>query len=107
MSFLGIFKFENLVKEVRDKWQKNKLMRFRLRADGSVDMQNMLPNEPDSMWELFNVNERMHGQRYCILWIAGSNDNNYIKCQKVGDDDMVLSDTPVAVLLDNDFEAFD
>jgi hypothetical protein len=39
--------------------------------------------------------------------VAGANDNNYIKCHKVGDDDMVLSDTPVAALLKNDFGSFD
>jgi len=77
MFFLGMFKFENLVKEVRDIWQKNKIMRFRLHANGTVSSQNMLPDEPNSMFELMTVNGRLHGQPYCVLWSVQAGSNAY------------------------------
>jgi len=77
MAFLGMFLFKNLVKEVRDKWQKNKIMRFRLRADGTVETENMLPNEPDSMFELLTTNPNNHGKEYCVLWSVQAGSNAY------------------------------
>jgi len=77
MFFLGMFKFENLVKEVRDEWQKNKIMRIRIRADDLVDFENMLPNEPDSMFELLTTNPRNHGKEYCVMWSVQAGSNAY------------------------------
>jgi len=77
MSFLGLFKMENLQKEVRDKWQHNKIIRFRLRADGSVGVENMLPKEPHSFFELPVINEQVKGQPYCVMWSAQAGSNAY------------------------------
>jgi len=49
MSFLGMFKFKNLQKEKRDAWPVNKLMRYRLKKDGTIEETDLLPNEPKSL----------------------------------------------------------
>merc|ERR1712087_296716 len=61
MAFLGMFKFENLQKQRRDAWPVNKLMRYRLKKDGTVEETDLLPHESKSLWELPIVNPHLHG----------------------------------------------
>jgi len=78
MSFLGMFKFENLQKAKRDAWPVNKLMRYRLKRDGAVEESDLLPMEPKSLWELPIVNPRLHGkQEHCVTWFIQGTCNAY------------------------------
>merc|ERR1712150_17503 len=77
LGFFRMFLFKDLKKEVRDKWQKNKIMRFRIRSDGTVESENLLPNEPDSMFELLTTNPKYHGKEYCTLWSVQAGSSAY------------------------------
>jgi len=78
MAFLGMFKFENLQKEKRDAWPVNKLMRYRLKKDGTVEETDLLPHESKSLWELPIVNPHLHGkQEACVTWFIQGACNAY------------------------------
>mmetsp|Transcript_76322 Transcript_76322/g.184648 ORF Transcript_76322/g.184648 Transcript_76322/m.184648 type:complete len:542 (+) Transcript_76322:73-1698(+) len=78
MVFFGQFKFSNLQKEVRDKWPTGKIMRFRLRHDGTVQEEDLLPKESGSNFELPAINGRLHGvRRHCVAWFWQSAVNAY------------------------------
>jgi carotenoid cleavage dioxygenase-like enzyme len=78
MMYFGMFKFENLQKEKRDAWPVNKLMRYRLKRDGTIEETNLLPNEPKSLWELPIVDPRLHGkQKACVTWFIQGACNAY------------------------------
>jgi len=78
MAFFGMFRFENLQKDKRDAWPVNKLMRYRLKKDGTVEETNLLPNEPKSLWEVPVVDPRLHGkQETCVTWFAQGACNAY------------------------------
>jgi len=88
MVFLGMFKFENLQKEKRDAWPVNKLMRYRLKKDGTVEQMDLLPEESKSLWELPIVDPRLHGKKEaCVTWFIQGACNAYdeeINSTKVG-----------------------
>merc|ERR1711920_621515 len=88
MAFLGMFKFENLQKQKRDAWPVNKLMRYRLKKDGTVEETDVLPHEPESLWELPIVNPHVHGkQEACVTWFIQGACNAYdedVNSTKVG-----------------------
>jgi len=78
MMFLGMFKFENLQKDKRDAWPVNRLMRYRLKKDGTVEEMDLLPKEPKSLWELPIVDPRLHGrQEACVAWFIQGAPNAY------------------------------
>lgn len=78
LAFLAMFRFENLEKAKRDLWPVNKLMRFRLKKDGSVEETNLLPMEPKSLWEQPVVDPRLYGkQEACITWFIQGACNAY------------------------------
>jgi carotenoid cleavage dioxygenase-like enzyme len=69
MSFFRQFLFKNQVnKTIRDTWPKNKMMRFRLRADGAVEQSELFKDEPDTQFELPKINEMLKGQKHCIMY---------------------------------------
>jgi len=88
MVFLGMFKFENLQKAKRDAWPVNKLKRFRLRKDGSVEEKDLLPAESKSMFEVPTVDPRLEGKKQtCVTWFVQGASNAYdeeINSTKVG-----------------------
>jgi len=78
MAFLSMFRFENLQKEKRDAWPVNKLIRYRLKTDGSIEETNLLPAEPKSLWELPVVDPRLHGKNEtCVTWFIQGACNAY------------------------------
>jgi carotenoid cleavage dioxygenase-like enzyme len=79
MMFVGMFKFENLRnKEKRDAWPANKLMRYRLKSDGTVDEMNLLPEETKSLFDLPIVDPRLHGKKQaCVAWFLQGACNAY------------------------------
>merc|ERR1719359_2260023 len=78
MAFFGMFRFENLQKDKRDAWPAVKLMRYRLKKDGTVEETNLLPNEPKSLWEVPVVDPRLHGkQETCVTWFVQGACNAY------------------------------
>merc|ERR1712190_301202 len=78
MMYLGMFKFENLQKEKRDAWPANKVVRFRLKNDGSVEERNLLPQEPKSLFELSTVDPRLYGKKEtCVTWFIQGASNAY------------------------------
>lgn len=77
MMFLGQFKFANMVKEVRDTWENNKIVRFRLLSNGTVNEQQLIPEE-NSQFELFEIDHRLHGvQKHCIFYAIQQRSNAY------------------------------
>merc|ERR1719221_2394252 len=86
--FLGMFKFENLQKQKRDAWPVNKLMRYRLKKDGTVEETDLLPHESKSLWELPIVNPRLEGKtEACVTWFIQGACNAYdeeVNSTKVG-----------------------
>jgi len=78
MMYLGMFKFENLQKEQRDAWPANRMVRYRLKKDGSVEETDMLPKEPKSLFELPTVDPRLYGkQETCVTWFIQGASNAY------------------------------
>lgn len=88
LAFFGMFRFENLQKDKRDAWPVNKLKRYRLKKDGTVEETDLLPKEPKSLWELPIVDPRLHGKREaCISWFIQGASNAYdehVNSTKVG-----------------------
>merc|ERR1719232_1173981 len=52
----------------RDAFEKSKVMRYRLKADGSVEKSLTLPDEPDADIELPVVHPDNEGKSYCVFW---------------------------------------
>merc|ERR1712048_277752 len=52
----------------RDAFEKSKVMRYRLKADGSVEKSLTLPDEPDADIELPVVHPDNEGKIYCVFW---------------------------------------
>jgi len=78
MMFFGQFKFANMGKEVRDAWPNNKLMRFRLGSNGVVQQQDLLPEETSTSFELFEIDQRLHGVReHCVVYAMQPHSNAY------------------------------
>jgi carotenoid cleavage dioxygenase-like enzyme len=88
LAFFGMFRFENLQKDKRDVWPVNKLKRYRLKKDGTVEETDLLSKEPKSLWELPIVDPRLHGKREaCISWFIQGASNAYdehVNSTKVG-----------------------
>merc|ERR1711933_657239 len=73
-----MFKFENLQKEKRDSWPGTKLMRYRLKKDGTVEETDLLPNEAQSLFDLPVVDPRRHTkQKACVAWLIQGRSNAY------------------------------
>eukprot|EP00928_Gymnodinium_smaydae_P070695 TRINITY_DN5447_c0_g2_i1.p1 TRINITY_DN5447_c0_g2~~TRINITY_DN5447_c0_g2_i1.p1 ORF type:complete len:547 (-),score=65.86 TRINITY_DN5447_c0_g2_i1:231-1871(-) len=78
LAFMNMFKFENLQKNKRDSWPMNKLMRYRLKHDGTVEETDLLPQESKSFWELPIVNPRLEGKKEtCVVWFIQGASNAY------------------------------
>merc|ERR1711920_498496 len=78
MAFLGMFRFENLQKPNRDAWPVNKLMRFRLMADGRIQETNLMAKEPHSLWEQPIVHPQALGMKEgCVTWFIQGASNAY------------------------------
>eukprot|EP00928_Gymnodinium_smaydae_P070694 TRINITY_DN5447_c0_g1_i1.p1 TRINITY_DN5447_c0_g1~~TRINITY_DN5447_c0_g1_i1.p1 ORF type:complete len:550 (-),score=59.03 TRINITY_DN5447_c0_g1_i1:247-1896(-) len=88
LAFLNMFKFENLQKDKRDAFPVNKVKRYRLKNDGTVEETDILPKEPKSFWELPIVNPRLEGKKEaCVVWYIQGASNAYdedVSSWKVG-----------------------
>jgi len=75
-------------KEQRDSWGGNKVMRYRLRKDGTVEETNLLPNDPKSLFELPVIDPRLYAKKKaCVSWFWQGACNAYdedIHSTKVG-----------------------
>jgi carotenoid cleavage dioxygenase-like enzyme len=68
-GFFKRFLLENLVDPVmRDLFEKYTLMRYRLKADGTVERSLTLPDEPTVDMELPMVHPDFEGKKYCVFW---------------------------------------
>jgi len=78
MMFFGQFKFANMEKTVRDAWPNTKLIRFRLGSNGTVQQQDLLPEESSTSFDLFEIDQRLHGVReHCVFYAMQPHSNAY------------------------------
>jgi len=69
MMYFKQFLLRNLAdKTVRDAWPIGKLFRYRLKVDGSIVVQDLLPAEPETQFELLKIDERRHGRQHCTFY---------------------------------------
>jgi len=78
LIFVKQFLFKNIEdKLTRDLWPLARLMRFRLKSDGTTEFRDLLPDEFGTMFELIKIDDRKHGQEYCNFFGMQFHSNAY------------------------------